>query len=382
LVLLLVRGGATNATDTYFYLFSLGLTPVLILVVGVMGPLLLNSQTLSKRGLQIIHFGAPTCAAFAVMGGYAWLRTHRQMEDELLSIALIMSLNAVLQGLLYYRAVAAEASGNASWSAGIAFPANAAACLALAWPWSTSITATLAMVSALAVGNAGLLIEIHRRHVGADVLAAITVEKTRHRGALWFLGRASVGYTGHLVLSTLAVTLPASSVTILSLASKIVGAISTTLTNAVLPVLIHRATETYAGARRFLRLLVASLSAVGFVATVAVAVTNTRYAMAVLVISLWTITSSGAAVAQRTAFRFLPARAAGNVIAAVLLITGVTVALAGMPGFDVTVLLCGYASLDAAAAMLLLWSLRDRVASSVAALMLAVLLGLAGVTLF
>jgi hypothetical protein len=220
---------------------------------------------------------------------------------------------------------------------------------------------------------------MHRHRVGADVLASVPEVQSAHRGWLWFLGKASIGYTSQVVLSTLAVTLPASSVTVLSLANKVVGAISTTLTNAVMPVLVHQATETYAAARRFLRVLVGLLLLVGFVGTVMVALIDSRHVVAAMVVSLWTMTSAAAAVAQRTAFRFLPAQAAGGVMAAVLVIVTVTVAAAGLPGFDVIVLLCAYAALDAATAMLLLWSLKDRAASAATAVAFTVLLGLAGI---
>ena len=61
--LLLLHGGATNATDTYFYLFTFGLTPTQILIVGVMYPLLLNGESLTRRGLVRIRRATPALAA-------------------------------------------------------------------------------------------------------------------------------------------------------------------------------------------------------------------------------------------------------------------------------------------------------------------------------
>src|SRR3954468_24022646 len=66
--LLLLHGGATHATDNYFYLFGLGVTPVLVLALGVMYPLLV-SEAITKRGLGRIRLATPLISALAVAGG-------------------------------------------------------------------------------------------------------------------------------------------------------------------------------------------------------------------------------------------------------------------------------------------------------------------------
>jgi hypothetical protein len=378
--LLLLHGGATNATDTYFYLFTWGLTPSLILVVGVMYPMLLNTRVASRRALRRIRFTAPASAVLCVLVGYAWLATNRQMSAALFAIALLMSANAALQARIYFRAVAAEAGGDALWISGLALPANISACAVLAWPWDTSTAATTAMVGAITAGNAGCLAAMSRWRIGQRILDAVADERAPSPGSSWYFAKATAGYAAQLVLSTLAVTLPASGVTVLNLASKFVGALATTLINAILPILVHQSTESMAGAKRFLRMMAACLVVVGALATVAVAIVDPQYTMAAVVMSLWLLTSSAAAVAQRASFRFLPARAAGAVVTATIGIVAVTVAAASAPGFDVTVLLCAYAALDAAAATLLLWQLKDRMAglSTFAALIgLVVLAGTA-----
>jgi hypothetical protein len=379
--LLLLHGGVTNATDTYFYLFTLGLTPILILVMGVMYPMLLNGQPISRRGLRRIRLAATFSAVACVLGGYGWLAANREMDATLLIVAVFLSANAVLQAQLYSRAAAAEAGGNALWISGIALPANVGACAALAWPWGSSNAATIAMVAGLVIGNAGSLAFITQRRVGQEVLDAVPVDAPANRGSLWFFGKASTGYVSQGLLATLAVTLPASSVTVLSVASKVVGALAATLINSVMPVLVHQATQSTRAARRFLRLLVCLLVVAGALATVAARIVAPDYLLAVIVISVWTISASAAAVAQRTSFRFLPARAAGGVMAAILAIVALTTALATLPGFNLVVLLCAYASLDAATAALLLWPLKERAVGMIAVVLLICLAVTAGTAL-
>src|SRR3712207_1555773 len=118
------------------------------------------------------------------------------------------------------------------WSVGIALPANVTACLALAWPWSASTHTTTAMAIGLVVGNAGLAWVMRHRMVGQSVLAYAANERTGQDGAHWLLARSLTGYATHAALSTAAVLLPASALTIANLSSKVVAAVTTTFTNA------------------------------------------------------------------------------------------------------------------------------------------------------
>src|SRR4051812_5416296 len=146
--LLLLHGGATDATDSYFYLFGLGLTPVLLLVMGVMYPLLV-SESVTQQGLRRLRIAAPLGAAVVLACGFLWLASQRGLAGALPAIASLLAANAVLQARLYYRAVAAEANGDALWISGIALPANLCACAVLVLPWPSSAAATVAMSAAL-----------------------------------------------------------------------------------------------------------------------------------------------------------------------------------------------------------------------------------------
>jgi hypothetical protein len=237
------------------------------------------------------------------------------------------------------------------------------------------------MVVAVALGNTLSLFAMAHMRVGQDVIDGVSSVAGPGRGAVWFLARSSVGYLSQVILTTLAVSLPASGITLLSLASKIVGAVATTLTNAVMPILVHQSTQSITAAKKFLRLMEGGLVVIGLLATPIAALIDRRYLTAAVLISIWLMASSAAAVAQRASFRFLPARAASTVMATTLVILGITVALTASPGFDVTVLLCAYAALDAATAALLLWQLRDRAASIGAFIALAGLASIAAASL-
>jgi hypothetical protein len=379
IALLLSHGGATGATDTYFYLFSLGLTPTLILVQGLMYPLLLNETKISQNGLRRIRKGTPLLAFGFILVGCGWLALRGRLHGEQLPLAILIAANTVLQARLFFRAVAAEASGNPLWISGIALPANLTACVMLLLPWRSSLAATTAMLVALVVGNTALLVVVARRAVGRAVLESCPVQSAPRAGSLWFLGKASIGYVSQIVLSSLAVLLPASGVTFLGLATKLVGATSTTFTNAILPNFVHQLTSTDASGRRFLRVLVVTLAVTGAVGVVVVAVVRPEETWTATIIAAWLVTSSAAAVAVRMSFRFLPASAAGVTIVAVVVVVIAAVLASNRPGFDLNILLSAYGAVDGVTAALLLWRLKDQVMTvAIGAVLLLLLVCVSG----
>jgi hypothetical protein len=360
--LLLLHGGATRATDNYFYLFGLGLTPVLILVLGVMYPLLV-SEAISRRGLQRIRFATPLICALVVVCGAAWVASQRGPAGALPTIASLLAVNAVLQALLHFRAVAAEADGDALWISGIALPANASACAVLVFPWASSAAAAVAMSAALVVGNAVCLVVMTRRRIGQAVLDKAAQRQSGQLGSSWFFARSAIGYACSNLLTSLAVLLPASGLTILSIAAKLAAAASNTLVNAVMPALVHRTTESPAAARRFLVGMTGLLGGLGALAVTVVAISFGNYLAAAVVIALWVISATACSAAQRMAFRFLPASAMAAPTVAVVVITALATVASRAPGFQVLVLLCAYAALDSVTAGILLWNLKDRAMS-------------------
>jgi hypothetical protein len=371
--LLLLHGGATHATDNYFYLFGLGLTPVLILVLGVMYPLLV-SEAITQRGLRRIHVASPLIAALSVACGAAWVASQRGPTGALPAIASLLAVNAVLQALLHFRAVAAEADGDALWISGIALPANSSACAVLVFPWASSALAAVAMSAALVVGNAACLVVMTRRRIGQAVLDKAAQRQSGQLSSSWFLARSTIGYACSNVLTSLAVLLPASGLTILSIAAKLAASVSNTLVNAILPALVHRSTQSPAAARRFLVGMTVLLGGLGTVLVTVVAISFGNYLTSALVIALWVISATACAAAQRMAFRFLPARAMAAPTIAVVVIVALTTVASLTSGFHALVLLCAYASLDSVTAGILLWNLRDGVMSG---LMLGIVLVLA-----
>jgi hypothetical protein len=163
-----------------------------------------------------------------------------------------------------------------------------------------------------------------------------------------------------MIVQSISLVLPPATLTLLTLPQKIVGSVAATFVNAVMPVLVHQTTESPDGARKFMRVLALVLGPLGAIGVVVIGFTAPRFVLPALIVALWLVASGSAAVAQRWAFRFLPPSTSRVTIVVVPLIV-VAVALSTLSdGFNIIVLLCAYAAVDAATSFLLLATLRDR----------------------
>ncbi|MEK0153953.1 hypothetical protein [Arthrobacter oryzae] len=369
LAALLWRHGPSNATDAYFYLFNLGNLPTQILIVGVLYPMLLSQDRVTRKGSERFGLWVPVSALAAVGVGAAWLAAQGRVSEDLVPILGLAALNAVVQARLWYLAVAAEADGVPHWVAAIALPANALATLVVAFPWPSSTATVTAMLAALAAANTAFLVIFVRRRVGRTVIEGLPAAPARaHVAHWWFLTKSFVGYGGLMVVQSLALVLPPSTLTLLTLPMKIVGSVSATFVNAVMPLIVHQNTESPIAARRFLRILGGIIGAVSLFGSAGGIVFFPDYGLHFVAVGLWLVASASASVSQRMMFRFLPPSASRITIVVVPLIVAAVALSIQSEGFGLLALLCAYALVDAASGFLVLLSLGDRLMAIVTGL--------------
>lgn len=371
---LLWRFGPSNATDAYFYLFNLGNLPIQILLVGVLYPMLLNDDRVTKQGARRFAVWVPLATTLSVAGGCIWLSVQGRSSLDFVAIFILAYVNAVVQARLWYLAVAAEAEGNPRWMAAVALPANALATLIMLLPWPSSTATVTAMLAALVSANSAYLLIMVRQKVGQTVLSSLPVTPARrHSAHWWFLAKSSVGYGGLIVVQSLALVLPPSTLTLLTLPTKIVGSVAATFVNAVMPILVHQSTESPTSARRFLRLLGLLLGGAGAFGVLGIYLAVPPYLTQAIVVALWLIASASASVAQRLMFRFLPPSSSRiTIIVVPIIVLGVAFSVS-FEGFGLIALLSAYALVDAATSFLILIALRDKLMATVSGLISAAL---------
>ncbi|MGR6971716.1 hypothetical protein ACU639_19390 [Streptomyces cynarae] len=353
--------GGSNATDTYFYLFSLGLLPSQILTVGVMYPLMINRQaSIGRKAAQRLARLVPVLAILVTAVGVVWLASAGRVSDDLIAILALSAVNSALQSLIWSRGVAAESTGEPQWFAAGALPANALAVVAFVLPWGNETLALTAMLAALVVGNLGYLMLMVRRRVGSDAFSRLPAVSTGSQAPWWYLARAGTGYGGQAVLSSLAVILPPSDLTVLAVVTKLVGSVASTFMNAVLPALVHAETDSPGEARRFMRLTGAALLVLGLSGVVATAFLPGNQPLLSVTVATWLLAATTAAAAQRVAFRFLSASSSIVTLVVLPVVVLASIAVATEGHLNLTNLLAAQALVDAATGAFLLAALGDK----------------------
>lgn len=378
LILLLIRVGANDATDAYLYLFNMGMLPTQIIVVGLLFPMLLNRERITKRLATHIRRWTPLAGSAFVVLASCWMWANGRLDPALAPIVVASVVNAFLQACLWIRAVSAEAMGDPNWISGIAIPANALAAFTLLLPLPDEVI-VWAMVIALAVGNGALLVVMRVRQVGNVAFDLLPTERALgSRAELWFLTKAGVSYGGLAVIQSLAVLLPPAMLTLLSVAAKIVASLVATFVNAVMPRMVHQTANSIRPSMSFLSWLFAGAGILGALLIAGASLYDPELTLVSVCVSLWILGAISNAVAQRSAYRFLPANASRATITVVPVIAGLTLVAALAPTFQLATLICAYAAVDAVTGAILLWTLRAR-ANAVIASAIAVLILAAGV---
>jgi hypothetical protein len=369
LAVLLWRHGPSNATDAYFYLFNLGNLPTQILTVGVLYPMLLNTDRITRLGAARFGRWVPVGALAAVALGSIWLGITGRITPDLMPVLLLSGANAVVQAKLWFRAVGAEAGGAPQWVSAIALPANALAIVVMLFPWPSSTSTVTVMMSALTAANIGLLLLQIKFRVGKQCFDELPVEAPRrHHAHVWFLTKSGVGYGGLMVIQSLSLVLPPATLTLLTVPMKIVGSVAATFVNAIMPLLVHQTTDSPQGAKRFLRALAILLGSMGGAGVIAVGAFLPEFFPQAVIVALWLIASASASVASRMAYRFLPPSASRITIAVVPIVVLAVGVSAASGAFNLIVLLSAYAIVDALSSFLLLASLRDRLMATLCGL--------------
>ncbi|MET8451263.1 hypothetical protein [Streptomyces sp. NPDC005209] len=361
-MILWMSEGGSNATDTYFYLFSLGLLPSQILTVGVTYPLMINRQaSIGRRAAQRLASFVPVLAVLVTATGIVWLATRGRVTADLVPLLALSAVNSALQAMIWSRGVAAESTGEPQWFAAVALPANTLAVIALLFPWGNEKQALTVMLAALVVGNAGYLGLMVRRRIGSDAVSRLPEQSTGAQAAWWYLARAGTGYGGLAVLSSLAVLLPPSALTVLAVVTKLVGSVASVFVNAVLPALVHADTDSPCAARRYMRLTGVALLVLGLSGVVATTFFPGNQLLLAVAVATWLAAAATAAAAQRVAFRFLAAKSSIVTLLVLPIVVLASVATATEGELNLTNLVAAQALVDAATAAFLLAALRDRV---------------------
>lgn len=362
IVLLTRSGGAGRGSDAYFFLFSMALLPIQILLAGLLYPLLLNQTGAAPRLLRTLRLLTPWACVITVLIGALWLWHLGKLTPSLYALVTLCAVNGFVSARLWYHCLELAADGDVMWLAGIALPANVLACLVIADAWTPSTARATAMVGGLLVGNLGLL--VHLSAVGRlkviEYVAPAHLESGKRGSSAWFLAKSVTSYASRDVLEALALLLPTASLTILNILNRIVGSVSTTVVSSVLPKLINRKTTSQADVAAFTRWLALLLALPFCIAGIIALVVHLPYQEYVFIALAWLLASGMNVSAQRMAYRFLSPSASVLSVVSAVVVTGLLVVAATTTWLTLKLLFMGAIALDALPAVFLLWTLAER----------------------
>lgn len=366
-LVLLTRGGAAgNATDAYFFLFSLSLLPSQILLVGLLYPILLSKSVENPRLVTRLRRWAPVAAAMAAAVGALWLEVVGRLTPALAPLIVLSGVNGLVAALLWSRCLALAARGEAIWLSGIFLPANICACLAILYPWEPPAARAALMVGGLAVGNSIFYLYMRLGGRGQSTQVdglgtdAVADEASSTRGGGWFLAKGITGYASQTGTQAIALTLPGASVTVLNVMARVVASVSTTLVGAVLPRFVHASSKSVRSSSRIAWWIGAVFGSPCLLIVAVGPWLNLPYELYVVLGLAWAAAVGINAVAQRVAYRFLPPSASVlSILSSVIVITALAL-LAAAGKMSLPVLLIGAVAVDSLPAGFLMWSLRER----------------------
>jgi hypothetical protein len=372
IVLLTRAGGAGVATDAYFFLFNIALLPIQVLLVGVYYPTLLNGGDAHGRMVNWLRLGVPVVSMACVGGGALWLRHVGKLPSELFPLAWLLAWNGLLSALLWFRCLTLAAEGHAAWLSGVALPANIVAALVIVDPWGTPAHRASAMVAGLVFGNAMLFAYMIVKRVGEAASIAPSSLSTASGGAGWFFAKSTTGYASGNVIQALAALLPATAVTVVSVMTRIVGSISATGVNAIMPRIIHRNSDSIDSASSFMRLVALILGGPFLLGVLVASLATFDNRIYVVLTVAWLFAASMNAIAQRMTYRFLSPSASIMSIASAMVIVGALCAVSGTPWFGLQILLAGSIALEAIPAICLSVTLSEYAVAGATAVVLFV----------
>lgn len=307
-LLLLLSDGAGRPTDAYFYMLSWSTVPVQVLLVGTYYPLLLRGKGPSRLRERVLMWAAIGSGVLLVAVAFTLYRLLTGAMDGLVAIAIALAAMAVASVPAWHSALRDSASGNPKWLSGVTLLPSVGAILALLAAHQLSLSGR---VAAMLIGQAaGFAIYRVARHVYAPpvhehppALASKTDNAdSANSASSWLLAQAVVAYGSSIWIQTVATALPDAGLTTLGVTAKIVAAGSTLVSNAVLPVVLHRSSSSKRGVIYFSWCVLV----LGGLTSVAIAFVPVKreYEVIALLSTLWLAAIVFNAAMHRLAYRF------------------------------------------------------------------------------
>jgi len=353
LILLMTGTGAGHASDAYFYIIAWSQVPWQVVLLGMLYPAWVRGSVIPRERLWL--WSVPVMSVAAVIVS-AWIFAHLAGSYEELPVhAVLLACLGAVTSLVWSSSLKLAALRKTNWLAAVTLPANLVSCLFLLVMRGES---QVFKVSGLLVGQilgmmVYLLLLVRARRAVSDVsssLASHGASNVTDRGGAhrWFLGQSVVGYGSILVIQSQIAALPASSLSVTGMVSRVVSGISTASTNALLPRLVHANADSPDPVFKFVRVVNLAgwiIFACGAVAVWRLDLRSTTFGYAIFV-APWLVAANLNASLKRLAARFLEPSVATFSILSALVVPACLAVIGSLGGLSLKVVLLGLISMD------------------------------------
>lgn len=314
-ILLLNGVGAGAPSDAYIYIYNWSLLPIHMVLVGVMYPLWLRGRVFSVQREQLTFLLLALMAELLAVTGATVLFFLGKSYEQLALHTLLLALQAAFSVYGWAAALRIASTGNSDWLSSVTLLPSLFACVLLVVVPSNDLPGRVTVLcTGLLAGAVAYLIALwvfQGTALSGGAGAAITPGKISGEGgrfdAVWFGAKSITGFGSGIALQSMAATLAPSALTSVGIISRLVGGFSTVVTNTVLPRLIHRKSDSSAGAFRYGWILIYGTAGAFSICALAAVIVPVQYVSWAMIILAWILSASISASMQRVASKFYPA---------------------------------------------------------------------------
>lgn len=350
IALLFASASAGVASDAYFYILPWAQFPAQVILFGVAYPVWVRGERLPAERVWI-GLTPLASAALAAIAGIVFARLASTYNELWLHVLLLGAIGAGTSVAWTY-ALRLASTGEAYWLAGLTLPANLMSCLALLAVHDLTLAQRVSlMLAAQLLGTILFIPGLWLRSRGLPASADKEVARRaggNERTHRWFLAQSATGYGAMIALQSIAAVLPAASLSIVGVVSRVVAGVTAIGTNAVLPRLLHSSSGSGASVFRFARVVnilawIATLVAIGLALFLHDSI---PWIWTIVLIFPWAAATNLNASMKRVAARFLSSRVATVSIISAIVTPAAVGGLCLVMGPDINLVLCGMILLD------------------------------------
>ena len=346
LILLITKVGPGRETDTYFYIFAIGLVFPQIFIDGFISPAMLRGRLSAKSINKIMVLCLILIFIFNFL---AYLKIRSNGNNAAIYVIIVLMLNSLVQFVNWFYASVKAVFGIPFFKSGMFIPANSLGVIMLLMPEENSYQNVLNMCIGLLIGNLAFLFAIKLNPPLRSEFNNLVVLNSSGN-YYWLLVKSFCSYFGILGIQTIAFDLKASAITFLAIPGKIVSGFTSIFINSILPFHVNVSVFNELKMKTTIWRYLLFSTLISLISIIVFLVFFPEYFLFSIVISVWLVSSVGSSFAQVIVLKKLPPGAVIFSIFPIFLVYALLITMTRFNQIDILALFIAFALIDALSA--------------------------------